>query len=247
MRKISLLLGILFLVIASCFAPVYAADDDGSNTAGDESAVSADAPVPPFAGGPVTSPVGWRQSPTSGEWRIHSGYDIGIDDAYIYAPVDGYVSHGSGNGFGDGWCYFESDDDAYPVKIRLFFGDLNSETLSMADGHVAKGTPIGYVSGYDPDVSSGPHIHVESHYLPPPSWETPFRYYPDDGAEDPYDILTMLGVDLSGVDYSGTGGSHHFGSDDTSAEHFWTVETMTKIGEFFMISSISGLTRLLRQ
>lgn len=233
MRKFSLLLGILFLVIASCFSPVYAADDDGGDSSSDQPAISDDATVPPFAGGPVTSPIGDRQSPTTGEWKTHSGIDVGIDDAYIYAPVDGYVSHGSGNGFGDGWCYFESDDDAYPIKLRLFFGDLSSDTLYMADGPVSKGTPIGYVLGYDSSVSTGPHVHVEFHTVPPPSWDAPFRYYPE-GADDPGPILEMLGVDLSGTtNYSGTGGSHHFGSDDTSAEHFWTVETMTKIGEFF--------------
>lgn len=44
----------------------------------------------------------------------------------------------------------------------------------MADGPVSKGTPIGYVFGYDSSVSTGPHVHVEFHTVPPPSWETPF-------------------------------------------------------------------------
>lgn len=204
--------------------------------------------VPPIPGGVVTSPAGYRVSPTSGTIKMHSGIDVGIDDVMIVAPTDGYVIHGSGHGFGDGYVYFESADGAYPTKLRLFFGDLHSSTETYPTGYVSKGTPIGYVLGFDPDVSTGPHVHIEFHTRGSP--EEYFQTIPD-GAADPVPILTALGVDLSGAtDYSGpNAGSDNYGSDDIIAKEFWTVDNFHQIGEVFqsLIDFWSDKARLAAQ
>ena len=51
---------------------------------------------------PVTSPFGWRIHPQTGDWRFHSGVDLGYDyGTGIAALFDGVVVQ-SGD-FGDGY------------------------------------------------------------------------------------------------------------------------------------------------
>lgn len=215
-----LILTILIMILATfCNAAeaadyTFSASDYEAYTKQGKSDPNEYAPKPPVAGGPVTGQFLEARYKDGVFTHFHEGLDIGVDDIGIYAPVDGTVWHGSGNGFGDGWVYFVSDDDAYSTKIRMFVGDLNAETASMPSGvHVSRGDQIGYVLGYDPTVSNGGHPHFQFYNQDPDSPYAPFLH--SNGVDEngnvnpgvlinPYHMLTALGSDLSGaVDYSG--------------------------------------------
>ena len=52
---------------------------------------------------PVTSPFGWREDPYTGEWRFHTGVDLGYEyGAGIPALFDGVVADAGDNGDGYG-------------------------------------------------------------------------------------------------------------------------------------------------
>lgn len=154
--------------------------------------------VPPFPGGPITSPMNDHE----GRDHYHAGIDVGLDDVEFKAPFDGHVKHGSGNGFGDGWVYFYStkEENGYG-DLYLLFGDMDSRTAYLDDGDVKKGDTIGYVLGYNSDVSTGAHVHVQQYKYPPASVDAPFLSI--DGCQNPVPTLLDLGVDLSGKLYCG--------------------------------------------
>lgn len=214
--------------------PVYAAEEESTDSGDDNNSESNDksndVTEPPFPGGPITSPMGYRIHPLTGENKYHAGLDIGIDNITIVAPCKGWVTHGSGNGFGDGWVYFYTDPSDFTVpQLRLFFGDLGTETGSMEKGPypVAKGDPIGYVHGYNSNDSDGAHVHVQEYDRDPADPTAPFLG-PFDGCINPYDTLTALGVDLSGKIYSGAGGGA-IGSDGPDVS--FDIELLKTMGD----------------
>ena len=200
-RIILFLLLSLFLIspvsIPMGYSWVYAEEAETSDTGSeDKTPANKETYTPPFPGGPVTSPIG----DTAGRNHTHEGADIGIDNVTIVAPCNGYVTHGSGNGFGYGWAYFWTGDRFEGPALRLFFGDLDAATADLPDGPVNQGEPIGYVNGTNPD-STGAHVHVQYYTRDPESVNAPFLHL-GDGVEDPVPILQMLGVDLSGKLYT---------------------------------------------
>ncbi len=187
----------------------------------------------PIGGGEITGKFLEQR-----ETHLHQGIDVGIDDAYILAPVAGTVYHGSGNGYGAGWVYFISDDGAYSEKLRMFIGDLDSWTGNQPAGpmKVKKGEKIGHVLGFTEDSkSTGPHAHIQFYNRDPLDNFAPFPYPSDDTTilMNPVPILTGLGVDLTGAtDYSGPNGAGFYGSDDEGKNTYLTVTAMEYLGSF---------------
>ena len=144
--------------------------------------------TPPFSSGRISSPYGQVR-----KTHIHAGVDVdGMPgNTYIFAPFDGTVEHGAGNGFHH-WVRIrrEGDPNAY------LFGDLDAETLNLPTGFVLEGTPIGVIFEGENEVSSGTHVHFEVH--PDGSdWAT------FESSDEPTQYLLLWGVTLSG--YTGGG------------------------------------------
>ena len=105
---------------------------------------------------PVTSPFGWRIHPQTGDWRFHSGVDLGYEyGTGIAALFDGVVVQ-SGD-FGDG----------YGMQVLLYHEGVDSFTryghcstiFCQAGDHVLAGDVIGAVGSTG--NSTGPHLHLE--------------------------------------------------------------------------------------
>ena len=103
--------------------------------------------TPPFSSGRISSPYGAVR-----KTHIHAGVDVdGMPgNTYIFAPFDGTVEHGAGNGFHH-WVRIrrEGDPNAY------LFGDLDAETLNLPTGFVREGTRIGVIFEGENEVSAG--------------------------------------------------------------------------------------------
>lgn len=105
---------------------------------------------------PVTSPFGWRTHPITGEYKFHTGLDLGYDcGAAIPALFQGLVIQA-----GD-------YDDGYGNQVLIFHGDFNIYTryahcyavyVSPGD-NVYTGQIIGAIGSTG--VSNGPHLHLE--------------------------------------------------------------------------------------
>ena len=103
---------------------------------------------------PITSPFGWRVHPISGEWKFHSGMDIGYEEGTaIPAMMPGTVVYSA-------WY----DGYGYTVILEHENGDLTlyghcSALYCNYGQYVEKGTVIAAVgsTGY----STGPHLHLE--------------------------------------------------------------------------------------
>ena len=105
---------------------------------------------------PVTSPFGWRIHPISGEWKFHSGVDLGYDyGSYIGSLFDGQVviADNLGDGYGNQVLIYHAAIDSYTRYAHC-------STLHVAAGQfVAAGQVIAQVgsTGY----STGAHLHLE--------------------------------------------------------------------------------------
>ena len=186
------------------------------------STISVFAITPPFKGGPITSGYGPR-SIAVGAGNFHYGLDIGIDDTYIHAPADGYVLHDVGGGFGEAHIIFWFGENTPYKNQSLLFGDLGDESNYMNNGltgervPVKEGDIIGVVHGFDPNVASGPHAHIEYH----PNGET----Y-GGGSEYVGEFLKSLGMDLNGNVYS----KDYNGSGEHDTGIPWNVQALMGIG-----------------
>lgn len=105
---------------------------------------------------PVTSPFGWRYHPIDGQYKFHTGVDLGYGygdgvSALFYGQV---VAAGD---YGDGYGYqvmlYHPETDTYTKYCHL-----GSVYVAVGDC-VEQGHIIGSVgsSGY----STGPHLHLE--------------------------------------------------------------------------------------
>ena len=105
---------------------------------------------------PVTSPFGWRVHPISGQWKFHSGVDLGYDyGSLIISLFDGEVVS-SGNfsdGYGNQVLIYHRSIDAYTRYAHC------SDIYVSAGAEVLAGNVMGAVgsTGY----STGPHLHLE--------------------------------------------------------------------------------------
>ncbi|WP_462381037.1 M23 family metallopeptidase [Phascolarctobacterium faecium] len=103
---------------------------------------------------PITSPFGWRIHPITGEWKFHSGLDIGYEEGTaIPAMMSGTVVYSA-------WY----DGYGYTVILEHTNGDHTlyghcSALYCNYGQYVEKGTVIAAVgsTGY----STGPHLHLE--------------------------------------------------------------------------------------
>ncbi|MCI6488095.1 MAG: peptidoglycan DD-metalloendopeptidase family protein [Clostridiales bacterium] len=126
----------------------------------------------------ITSRVGYRWHPVSGQWKYHSGLDIGAAyGASIVAADGGTVTIAGLNG-GYGNCVMIDHGNGY----YTLYGHMSSIAVSVGQS-VSKGATIGYVGSTG--VSTGPHLHFEirqgTTILDPENWFTGLTYAPDAG------------------------------------------------------------------
>lgn len=105
----------------------------------------------------VTSPFGYRWHPTTGEWSMHKGVDLGAAKGTpIYASRSGYINvatyHKTAGNYvtinhGDGYTSVYMHMTHYVVKVGQY---------------VKAGELIGYVGSTG--RSTGPHLHFGIHY-----------------------------------------------------------------------------------
>ena len=105
---------------------------------------------------PVTSPFGRRIHPISGEWKFHSGVDLGYDyGSCIGAVFDGQIviADDLGDGYGNQVLIYHFANDSYTRYAHC-------STLHVVAGqNVRAGQIIAQVgsTGY----ATGPHLHLE--------------------------------------------------------------------------------------
>ena len=105
----------------------------------------------------ITSRVGYRWHPVSGQWKYHSGLDIGAAyGASIVAADGGTVTIAGVNG-GYGNCVMIDHGNGY----YTLYGHMSSIAVSVGQS-VSKGATIGYVGSTG--VSTGPHLHFGISY-----------------------------------------------------------------------------------
>ena len=126
----------------------------------------------------ITSRVGYRWHPVSGQWKYHSGLDIGAAyGASIVAADGGTVTIAGLNG-GYGKCVMIDHGNGY----YTLYGHMSSIAVSVGQS-VSTGETIGYVGSTG--VSTGPHLHFEirqgTTILDPENWFTGLTYAPDAG------------------------------------------------------------------
>lgn len=103
---------------------------------------------------PITSPFGWRIHPVTGEYKFHSGLDIGYNYGdNIVAMLPGKVVYSAPYG-GYGNCiileHAGGDHTLYAHCSKLY---------AKYGTQVAKGELIASVG--DTGLTTGPHLHLE--------------------------------------------------------------------------------------
>ena len=126
----------------------------------------------------ITSRVGNRWHPVTGQWKYHSGLDIGAAYGATIVAADGGTVILAGVNSGYGNCVMIDHGNGY---ITLY-GHMSSISVSKGQS-VSKGDTIGYVGSTG--VSTGPHLHFEirqgTTILDPENWFTGLTYAPDAG------------------------------------------------------------------
>jgi murein DD-endopeptidase MepM/ murein hydrolase activator NlpD len=105
---------------------------------------------------PVTSPFGWRNDPYTGEWKFHSGVDLGYEyGAAIPAIYDGVVVYAGDNNDGYGNCVL-----LYHPSIDAYTRYGHCSILYVYQGQqVQAGDVIALIGSTG--RSTGPHLHLE--------------------------------------------------------------------------------------
>ena len=104
--------------------------------------------------GTVTSEVGWRKDPFSGETRFHKGTDIAASPGTSIRAVAGGVVVESGVKGGYGNTVVIKTDDGR----RMLYGH-NSQNFVRVGDRVEQGAPIAAVGATG--RATGPHVHFE--------------------------------------------------------------------------------------
>ena len=105
---------------------------------------------------PVTSAFGWRVHPISGEWKFHTGVDLGYAAGTpVPALFDGFVIQFGdyADGFGNQVLLYHPLFDGYTRYAHL------SDVYVAVNQSIMQGTVIGLVgaTGY----ATGAHLHLE--------------------------------------------------------------------------------------
>lgn len=102
----------------------------------------------------ITSPFGWRVHPVSGEWRFHTGIDLGMEygDA-VAAILPGTVVYAAAYG-GYGNCVIL----AHAGKDYTLYAHCSKIYCSYGQ-NVQKGEVIATVG--DSGIVTGAHLHLE--------------------------------------------------------------------------------------
>lgn len=206
MKRCKYLFTLLLLVFSLCL-PFFA-------LAANTPSANEVRPMPPFPGGPVTSPFGAKE-----DFRTdpHGGVDFGyIGD--IYAPTDGYVTHleqAGGGGVGLNFVFAEGPFKDHGIE----FWDLTTETRNMPTGFVRKGTKIGTNTGSDDGQarSTGSHIHIE--------------YQPgglSGGVSNPVGVIQWMGI-KSDDSLIADGDAVYNGKDKPGLP--WNIEALMTMGD----------------
>ena len=103
---------------------------------------------------PITSPFGWRTHPITGEWKFHSGVDIGYDyGTDITAMLPGTVVYAAPwDGYGNCVILEHENGD------HTLYGHCSEIYVSYGQ-YVNKGDVIAAVGSTG--NSTGPHLHLE--------------------------------------------------------------------------------------
>ena len=103
---------------------------------------------------PITSPFGWRTHPITGEWKFHSGVDIGYDyGTDITAMLPGTVVYAAPwDGYGNCVILEHENGD------HTLYGHCSEIYVSYGQ-YVNKGDVIAVVGSTG--NSTGPHLHLE--------------------------------------------------------------------------------------
>ena len=103
---------------------------------------------------PITSDFGWRIHPVTGEWKFHSGIDIGYNEGEpIVAMRAGKVVFSAVYG-GYGNCVIIEHNDG----DHTLYAHCSSLVARYGD-YVERGELIAYVGSTG--ISTGPHLHLE--------------------------------------------------------------------------------------
>ena len=106
----------------------------------------------------ITSRVGGRTHPITGQWKYHSGMDIGCQYGDpVWASDSGVVIVAGENG-GYGNCVMIDHGYVNGDNYYTLYGHLSSIAVSYGQT-VSQGQVIGYVGSTG--VSTGPHLHFE--------------------------------------------------------------------------------------
>ena len=130
----------------------------------------------------ITSMVGYRFHPISGQWKYHSGMDIGCQYGDAVWASDGgtVVIAGSNGGYGN--CVMIDHGYVNGDTYYTLYGHLSSIGVSVGQS-VSQGQYIGAVGSTG--VSTGPHLHFEIRNSSGPtdfSWRfSGLTYAPDSG------------------------------------------------------------------
>lgn len=126
----------------------------------------------------ITSRVGNRWHPVTGEWRYHSGLDIGASYGATIVASDGGTVTCAGVKGGYGNCVMIDHGNGYVT----LYGHMSSIAVSLGQT-VSQGDTIGYVGSTG--ISTGPHLHFEIRQggtiLDPENWFSGLTYAPDAG------------------------------------------------------------------
>ena len=105
---------------------------------------------------PVTSDFGWRLHPVTGDYRFHSGVDLGYEEGTtVPALFDGIsvIAGDMSDGYGYQVLLYHQATDTYTRYAHL------SAVYTTAGENVHAGQVIGTVGSTG--RSTGPHLHLE--------------------------------------------------------------------------------------
>ena len=104
--------------------------------------------------GVITSSIGWRQDPISGDMRFHKGTDIAAPSgSEIKAVADGVVVESGSKGSFGNVIVIQTDDGR-----KMLYGHNQANLVSVGD-RVQRGEVIAQVGATG--RATGPHVHFE--------------------------------------------------------------------------------------